>query len=188
MKRFAAVLVPCILAAVLAGCGPRSNMIPLEYIALGPEQGLCSKPVAVGTFIDRRTADDLGHDHMRTFYPQDVTVEQWVADAFGAELAARGCTVEKDDPSSPFNPATVLKGDVRQVSVIRDGWDYRMEIQLGVKIYREGEPVFQKVYHGVWERTFLSPSETRYRDMLRTGLQDLLGDVMKQLAPLLGSQ
>lgn len=178
-------LLAVLLAAALSGCGPKSNLVPLEYIPLGQEDALCARPLAVGTFIDKRPAEDIGRDHNFVYYPKDTTVTDWVADAFRQELAARGCTVESGSGATPFGEKLLLTGDVRRVSLVRDGWDYTMHIELTVRLHRDGEPAFHKTFSGVWERTHLTPSDTRYRDMLRQGLQELLGDILAQLRPAL---
>lgn len=186
MKRLASLLASGLVLASLAGCGPKSNLVSLEYISTGRAETLCTQPVAVGTFLDMRENKNLGRDNSHVLYPAGGSVEQWVADAFEKEMAARGCEVSRSDQPSPFTPDLVLKGEVLDLAVVRDGFDYTVNIDLAVKLFRTGEPVYHKVYQRLWERTFVTPSETRFRDLLRQGLQDLLNDALLDLKPLVG--
>ncbi|WP_051445469.1 LPS assembly lipoprotein LptE [Desulfocurvus vexinensis] len=185
MNRLRALVLCSLALAVLAGCSTKSNLVPLEYLAVGQAEGLCARPVAVGTFTDRRPAADIGRDRNIALYPAGITVEQWVARALETELAARGCEVSRE-ADSPFTPDQALRGEILKLSIVRDGFDYTTELELVLTLVRDGQTALRKTYHGRWERTFVTPSDTRFRDLLRQALQDVLRDVAHDLRPLLG--
>ncbi len=186
MKSTAALILGCLLAVLVAACGPKSNLVPLEYIPLQHAQGLCAHPVAVGPFLDMRPEKNLGRDETHVLYPAGGSVEAWVADAFVQELAARGCEVAASDPASPFNPEQALAGEVTRLAVVRDGFKYTVDMELAVKLLRGTDMVFHKVYAGRWEDTFVTPSETRFRDLLRAALQETVGRALADLRLQLG--
>ncbi|MCK9240164.1 hypothetical protein [Desulfocurvus sp.] len=176
----------CLALAALAGCGPKTNLVPLEYLAVGQAEGLCARPVAVGAFADRRPGADIGRDRAIALYPATGTVSQWVEGALRTELAARGCDASRENRDSPFNPGQVVRGEILKLSTTRDGFDHVTEMELAVTLERDGQTALQKTYYGRWERTFVTPSDTRFRDLLREALQDVLRDVVHDLRPLLG--
>jgi uncharacterized lipoprotein YajG len=185
MKRLHLFVLCALALAVLAGCGPKTNLVPLEYLAVGQAENLCAQPLGIGPFADRRSGADIGRDRNIALYPAGGTVEQWVARALQTELGARGCEVVRADQDSPFVPDQRLRGEVVKLSVTRDGFDYVTELELNLTLERGGKTVLQKTYRGRWERTFVTPSDTRFRDLLRQALQDVLRDVAHDLRPLL---
>lgn len=187
MKRVFLLIACAALLAALAGCGQRSNLVALEYIPVRHGEGLCTRPVAVGAFLDMREHQDLGRDAAHVLYPERGTAAQWVADAMALELAAGGCEVVRDDKDSPFNPELTVRGEILRLSVVRDGFDYVVDMELAVKLFRGTEMLQHKVYSGRWQDVYVKPSKTRFRDLLRQSLQETLGRAVADLRGPLGA-